>query len=128
MHKMIRNDVNPIVPYGCARFPVADEMLTQFYHSQSIVGKPTGVTNFSHYGEVIPGIDQLLDSARVEPNVEKQKALWVQAQQKILQDVPAYPLRITYVLFARKSNIDLGYDLKSNITLHYQITEQTDIK
>ena len=58
----------------------------------------------------------------------KQKALWVKAQQKIMEDLPAYPLRITYVLFLRKGNIDLGYDLKSNMTLHYQLTEKTDIK
>lgn len=128
MHKMIRKDVNPLVPYGCARFPVADVLLTQFYHSDHIVGKPTGITNFSHYGEVIPGVDDLIEAARVEADLEKQKELWAQAQQKIMQDVPAYPLRVTYVLFARKKNIDLGYDLESNITLHYQITEKTDIK
>ena len=45
-----------------------------------------------------------------------------------MKDVPAYPLRVTYVVFARKKYIDLGYDLKSNITLHYQINEKTDIK
>ncbi|MCU0559410.1 MAG: ABC transporter substrate-binding protein [Desulfobacterales bacterium] len=128
MHKMIRQDLNALVPYGAARFPIADEMMTQFFHSNSIVGTPTGITNFSHYGKVIPGVDDLLDQARVEPNVEKQKALWVKAQQKILDDVPAYPLRITYVLFLRKATIDLGYDLKSNMTLHYQITEKTDLK
>jgi len=127
MHKMIRKDVNPLVPYGCARFPVADVLLTQFYHSKSIVGTPTGVTNFSHYGQVIPGVDDLIDSARVEPDVEKQKAAWVKAQKKIMTDLPAYPLRVVYVLFARKANIDLGYDLETNITLMYQITEKTDI-
>ena len=128
MHKMIRKDVNALVPYGCARFPVADSLLTQFFHSDSIVGKPTGVTNFSHYGEAIPGVDDLIESARVEPDTEKQKALWVKAQQKIMEDVPCYPLRVTFVVFARKKNIDLGYEPESNITLHYQITEKTDIR
>lgn len=128
MHKMIRKDVNPLVPYGCARFPVADVLLTQFYHSKSIVATPTGVTNFSHYGRVIPGVDDLIDAARVEPDVEKQKALWVEAQKKIMTDLPAYPLRVVYVLFARKANIDLGYDLETNISLMYQITEKTEMK
>jgi peptide/nickel transport system substrate-binding protein len=128
MHKMIRQDSNALVPYGAARFPIADEMLTQFYHGNSVVGTPTAITNFSHYGKVIPGIDDLLDKARVEPDIEKQKALWVKAQEKMMEDLPAYPLRVTYVLFARKNNIDLGYELKSNMTLHYQITEKTDIK
>ena len=106
MHKMIRNDVNPLVPYGCARFPVADVLLTQFYHSNSIIGTPTGVTNFSHYGEAMPGVDDLIEAARVEPDIEKQKALWVEAQKKIMIDLPAYPLRVVYLLFARKANID----------------------
>jgi len=128
MHKMIRSDVNALIPYGAARFPIADEYLFQFYHSNSIVGRPTGITNFSHYGEVIPGVDDLIDAASVEPDSEKQKQLWIRAQQKIMQDLPSYSLRVTYVLFARRNNIDLGYDLKSNISLHYQITEKTDIK
>lgn len=128
MHKMIRKDVNPLIPYGCARFPVADEMMTQFYHSKSIVGTPTGITNFSHYGQVIPGVDELLDKARVEPNLEKQIGMWQEAQKKVLRDVPAYPLRLSYVLLARKKNVNLGHDPKTNITLHYQITEITDIK
>jgi peptide/nickel transport system substrate-binding protein len=128
MHKMIRSDVNALVPYGAARFPIASEYLTQFYHSSAIIGKPTAITNFSHYGEVIPGVDQLIDTASVESDPEKQRQLWIKAQQKIMEDLPSYPLRVTYVLFARKNNIDLGYPLKSNITLHYQITEKTDIK
>lgn len=128
MHKMIRSDVNALVPYGAARFPIASEYLTQFYHSSAIIGKPTAITNFSHYGEVIPGVDQLIDTASVEPDPEKQRQLWIKAQQKIMEDLPSYPLRVTYVLFARKNNLDLGYPLKSNITLHYQITEKTDIK
>jgi peptide/nickel transport system substrate-binding protein len=128
MHKMIRSDVNALIPYGAARFPIADEYLTQFYHSNAAIGKPTAVTNFSHYGEVIPGVDDLIDAASKEADPEKQKQLWVKAQQKIMEDLPAYPLRVIYVLFARKTSIDLGYPLKSNITLHYQITEKTDIK
>jgi peptide/nickel transport system substrate-binding protein len=86
------------------------------------------VTNFSHYGEAIPGVDDLIDAARVEPDIEKQKALWVEAQKKIMTDLPAYPLRVVYLLFARKANIDLGYDLETNISLMYQITEKTDKK
>ena len=32
-HSQIRKDVNPLVLYVCARFPTADPILTQFYHS-----------------------------------------------------------------------------------------------
>ena len=46
-HQQIRQDLSPIVYYSAARFPVADVYLTQFFHSRSIVGTPTAVTNFS---------------------------------------------------------------------------------
>ena len=60
--------------------------LTQFYHSESIVGKPTAIINFSHYGEALPGVDKYLDDARFELEVDKQKALWMQAQKQIKKD------------------------------------------
>jgi peptide/nickel transport system substrate-binding protein len=112
-HQQIRKDVNPIVLYVCARFPTADPILTQFYHSNSIVGTPTAITNFSHYDK----IDALIEQARRETQGDQQKALWAQAQQKILEDAVAYPLCITKFVFARKDYVDLGYDMKSTLTL-----------
>jgi peptide/nickel transport system substrate-binding protein len=112
-HSQIRKDVNPIVLYVCARFPTADPILTQFYHSKSIVGTPGAITNFSHYDK----IDDLIEQARGETQAEKQKALWAQAQRKILEDAVAYPLCITKFIFARKDYVDLGYEMKSTLTL-----------
>ena len=112
-HQQIRKDVNPFVLYVCARFPTADPILTQFYHSQSIVGTPTGITNFSHYDK----IDDLIEQARRETNTEKQKQLWTTAQQKILEEAVAYPLCITKFVFARKDYVDLGYEMNSTLTL-----------
>jgi peptide/nickel transport system substrate-binding protein len=112
-HQQIRKDVNPLVLYVCARFPTADPILTQFYHSKSTVGTPTGITNFSHYDK----IDELIEQARRETQVENQKQLWATAQQKILEDAVAYPLCITKFVFARKDYVDLGYEMKSTLTL-----------
>jgi peptide/nickel transport system substrate-binding protein len=112
-HQQIRKDVNPIVLYVCARFPTADPILTQFYHSKSIVGTPTAITNFSHYDK----IDDLIEQARGETQVEKQKELWASAQRKILEDAVAYPFCITKFVFARKDYVDLGYQMKSTLTL-----------
>ena len=91
-HSRIREDANPVVIYGAYRTPlIADIYLTQFYASASIVGKDTAITNFSHLGEVdadgdgvIDGIDNLIETARAEPDPEKQKVLYAQAQQLIL--------------------------------------------
>lgn len=112
-HGQIRKDVNPVVLYICARFPTADSILSQFYHSKSIVATPTGITNFSHYNK----IDDLIEQAGRETRIEKQKALWANAQRKILEDAVAYPLCITKFVFARKDYVDLGYEMKSTLTL-----------
>lgn len=111
-HSQIRKDVNPIVLYICARFPTADPILTQFYDSKSIVGTPTAITNFSHYNK----IDDLIERARQEANVDIQKDLWAKAQRKILEDAVAYPLCTAKFVFARKSYVDLGYQMKSTLT------------
>lgn len=112
-HQQIRKDVNPIVLYVCARFPTADPILTQFYHSKSTVGTPTGITNFSHYDR----IDDLIEKARGVTDTEEQKAMWAKAQRMILADAVAYPLCITKFVFARKDYVDLGYQMVSSLTL-----------
>src|SRR4030067_1404387 len=123
-HEQIRKDVNPLVLYVAARFPVADTFLTQFFHSKSIVGTPTAITNFSHYNK----IDDLIEKARVEPDAKKQKAIWEEAQKKILEEAVALPLCITKFVFARKVNVDLGYEMRSTLTLVTTIKETTDIR
>ena len=123
-HQQIRKDVNPLVLYVCARFPTADPMLTQFYHSKSIVGTPTAITNFSHFNK----IDDLIEKARVEIDPKKQKEIWAEAQRKIIEDAVALPLCITKFVFARKTHVDLGYEMRSTLTLVTPIKETTDVR
>ena len=123
-HEQIRKDVNPLVLYVAARFPVADTFLTHFFESKSIVGTPTAVTNFSHYNK----IDDLITKARVEVDLKKQKELWAEAQKKILEDAAALPLCTTKFVFSRKTYVDLGYELRSTLNLSPPIAWTTDIK
>ena len=83
----IRQDLSQLVLYAAARFPVADTYLTQFFDSDSIVGKPTAVTNFSHCDVA----DAEIKAARTEKDTDKQK-LWAEAQKKIVDKVCAVPL------------------------------------
>jgi len=122
-HKLIRADTNHMVNYICARFPVADQLLTQFFHSSSIVGTKTAITNFSHYKEV----DNLLDKARVSPNIDEQVVLWEQVQQKVLKDAVAYPLYTAKFVYARKSWVDYGYELKSTLMLSPPVYYNTKV-
>ena len=133
-HHNIRADMNPIVLYNCWR-PTADVKLTYFSHSDSIVvkGKKPN-TNFSHIGAEdadgdgkIDSIDYLVEAARDMLDAQGQKALWQEAQFKLLDWCVSYPLFIKRFTFARQSYVDWGYDLKSTLILSPQINELTKI-
>lgn len=122
MHAQIREDVNPIVIYVAYR-PNADVYLTQFFHSASIIGTPTAVTNFSHYA----GIDDLIAQARAETDPAAQEEIWRQANVKILTDVAAIPLQFQNQVYARTPNVDYGHELVSVLALYPGIDETTTI-
>ncbi len=120
-HQQIRQNLSPMVYYSAARFPVADIYLTQFFHGRSIVGKPTAVTNFSH----CDGADSQIDAARVSTNTDEQNRLWAQAQRILVENVCGVPLFETLLVFARRDNLDYGYDLRGSMSLGPLITEAT---
>lgn len=122
-HSQIRDDVNPLVIYVCARFPTANSILTQFYHSDSIVTKETAITNFSHYDQ----IDDLITEARVEAVTEEQMRMWKQAQKMILEDMAAYPISVLGFSFAKSPQLKWGYNLESTLALTPQIKWDTKL-
>jgi peptide/nickel transport system substrate-binding protein len=123
MHAQIREDVNPIVVYVVFR-PNADVLLTQFFHSSSIVVTGSSpVTNFSHYAE----IDDLIEQARAATDTEEQEELWKQANIRILEDVAAIPLQYQNQVYARTPNVDYGHELVSVLALYPGIDETTTI-
>lgn len=119
-HQMIRQDRSPIVMYSAARFPVADVYLTQFFASQSIVGTPTAVTNFSHF----KGADAEIAAARTEPDDTKQVALWEEAQRKVIREVAAVPLLETLNVWAHRTGFDYGFELKGSMAGGGLLTEK----
>jgi len=116
-HARIRQNLNPIVVYVCTR-PNPDIILTQFYHSGSIVVKGRKpITNFSHLGEVdadgdgaIDSIDDLIEAARIELDSARQVKLWKEAQKKILKYAAAVPIINAGYLYARHRYVDYGYE------------------
>ncbi|MGE0716082.1 MAG: ABC transporter substrate-binding protein [Alphaproteobacteria bacterium] len=123
-HAQIRKDLSDVVYYSAARFPIADQHLTQFYHSRSTVGTPTAVTNFSHCGMA----DAEIDAARVATDPAKQKALWKEAQKKLIEAVCSVPLAENTQVWVRRTKLDLGYDLKGSLSLGPLITEASTLK
>lgn len=135
-HAKIRKDLSPLVLYSATRTPIAGVYLTQWYHSDSIVGKKTAITNFSHYGEIdVDGdgdltdnnIDSLIDQAATEVDPEKQKLRYTEAQLRLLKDLPAIPIRIYYNVFVRQPYIDLGYKPIQTMSYGYHLTENTRV-
>ncbi len=119
-HEQIRDDASQVVHYSAARFPVADVYLTQFFHSDSIVGTPTAVTNFSHCSVA----DEEIEQARVEPDQDTQLELWAEAQRKIMDQVCAIPIYQNLQLWAWNENLDLGVDIEGSLNLSPAVTEK----
>jgi len=130
----IRQDANDIVIYGGSRGPSPDPWLTQFYHSESVVTKPTAVTNFSHYGDVdadgdgtIDSIDFYIEEGRKTVDEDARNALYRDAQIQLLEDLPAFPLCAMQGTLARQPYVDLGYEYFATHMEWYPITEATVI-
>lgn len=122
-HAAIRDDASSLVLYGAARFPVADTYLTQFYHSDSTVGTPTAVTNFSHCDVA----DEQITAARSETDPGEQLRLWEEAQKRVMQDVCSVPLFELLEVWARSPSVDFGYELDGAIWGGPAIDEMTSL-
>lgn len=123
-HAQIRQNLSPLVYYAAARAPIADVYLSQFYHSRAIVQTPTAVTNFNHCNVA----DAEIDAARVEVNRERQNQLWAEAQRKLMANLCVIPLHESLSVFARRENVEWGYELRGSLTLGPLITERTRIR
>jgi len=124
-HSRIRQDENPIVLYSCSRKPTADEPLTQFFHSDSIIGKDTAITNFSHFSD--PKVDEAIEQARVTLDTEEQLALYAFAQRRIMEAVAAKPLITIFTPVLRHWWVEFGYSPGSSMTYNYHFDETTRI-
>lgn len=122
-HPHSRKDLNPMVLIGARRFPVAQIWLHQFHYGPSTVLKPKAVRNYSHYD----GIDAFIEKAAVELDREKQLALYREAQIKLMEDLPSYPLAESYKVYARARYVDLGYKPISNLSQNYNVATYTKI-
>ncbi len=123
-HEQIRDDASQVTQYSAARFPVADTYLTQFYHSASIVGTPTAVTNFSHCAVA----DAEIEAARTETDEAKQKELWATAQKKIMEEVCAVPIYQNLQLWAWSDKLDLGVEIVGSLNLSPAVTELAEFR
>jgi len=120
-HSRIRQDENPVVLYSCSRKPTADEPLTQFFHSDSMIGKDTAITNFSLFSD--PKVDEAIEQARVTLDTEEQLALYAFAQRRIMEAVAAKPLITIFTPVLRHDWVEFGYEPGSSVTYNYHFDE-----
>jgi peptide/nickel transport system substrate-binding protein len=123
-HAQIRQDRSPIVHYAAARFPVADFYLTQFFHSRSIIGTPTAVTNFAHTNVA----DAEIDAARVATDATQQRQLWATAQHKLLDQACVVPMFEGLQVWGRRTSFDYGAPLEGSLSLGPNVTEQSQFR
>jgi peptide/nickel transport system substrate-binding protein len=120
-HAMIRQDLSPVVHYSAARFPVADVMLTQFFHGRSIVGMPGAVTNFSHCTVA----DDAIEAARGATDGAAQMAHWAEAQRRIAAAHCAVPLVESMGVWARRARFDYGFAFRGAMATGPLLTERS---
>jgi peptide/nickel transport system substrate-binding protein len=107
-HRLIREDLNAIVMYQATRYPkTAQIYLEQFYAKDAAIGKKTTVTNFSNYGDAMPGVDDLIAKVNASIDTNTQVKLWEEAQQRIARDAVVLPLFNQNAARARSSLLDL---------------------
>ena len=124
MHRLIRQDFNPIVIYEAFR-PNTDEFLSHFFHSSATISSgKSPATNFSHY----KGIDELIETARLERFTSRQIKLWEYAQIKLLEEMVVYPLHHKNQIYVRRNTVDYGHPIVSTMALYPQFTEKTTIQ
>ncbi|MFQ6241834.1 ABC transporter substrate-binding protein [Sinorhizobium meliloti] len=122
--EQIRKDLGDVVFYGAARYPVADSYLSQFYHSDAAIGKPTAVTNFGH----CDAADAEITAARRATSEDERLKQWSAAQKKIFEQVCGVPLFSLMQVWVHSKALDYGYELKGSLNLAPPITEKTTLK
>jgi peptide/nickel transport system substrate-binding protein len=115
-HSNKNRDMNALPMNSETMAPVGTLMLQRCFTKDASVdaaGTP-GRNNLSHYGQLIPGIDDIVARILVEADPERRIALTREAELKVLQDMPAWnALQLSFVT-ARNPRVNLGYEIKAS--------------
>lgn len=115
-HTQIRQNLSMVVAYSFTRLPLADPVLSQFFHSSAIVGTPTAVTNFAHYRAV----DDLIERARFALGLDEKLALYAEAQRKIMEDAVCVPLYLQgWPPFVAKTYVDFAQPMPPATLIYF---------
>lgn len=94
--------------------PVPTQPLFQWLDANAVVRPDgTGQNNFSHYGEAIDGVNDLLEQVQDEPDFDRRIELVEEVERKVLADLPVLGIITLSYVVARNPRIDLGYEVQS---------------
>jgi peptide/nickel transport system substrate-binding protein len=125
-HAQKAKDVNAVVLQSSTFAPVSTQIPVAYYRSGAVV-KPdgTGSDNYSHYGVIGgPGVDDLIEKALNEPNLDKRQGIIRQAELKILADMPSFTICTLSFIYARNPRLNLGFDVKAGYA-RYRLSKAT---
>ncbi len=112
-HANNRKDMNTLPQNSSAYPPVpALPLGDNLAKTSEVKADGSGGTNYSHYGVLTPGIDQLLDEAGNEPDFGKRLAIIQRAERKVMEDLPLIPISTNGYLIVRDPKVKLGYEVK----------------
>ena len=105
---------NTLSQQSSALPPVPTQViLTYLAKGAEVRADGNGGANMSHYGVAIPGIDDLLDQALVEPDLDKRIAIVQQIEEKALGDAVILPISNNGFMIVRSPKVDLGFEVVS---------------
>jgi len=113
-HAEKNKDLNTLVLRG-GGYPLVPTAILQNEAIAAAEVQPdgTGSDNFSHYGAVIPGIDDLFEQTMNESDLERRLDLCRQMDLKILQDMPAMSVCTTAYVIIRNPAMTLPFEVSS---------------
>ena len=107
--------------------PTIDSFLNTFFYGPSCSREPTAILNCSCYGKAIPGVDGMIEKARLTFDANQRNAIYSDIQDQLMEDVPVIPVYNFVDHEARQPYVDLGYEFKVVFNYFYRITEKTRI-
>jgi peptide/nickel transport system substrate-binding protein len=105
---------NTLTQTSSALPPVPTQaLLTWLSKGAEVKSDGNGGANFSHYGIVMPGIDDKLTAALAEPNLERRIKIVQEIEVQVLKDAVLLPVSNNGFLIVRSPKVNLGYEVVS---------------
>jgi peptide/nickel transport system substrate-binding protein len=105
---------NTLSQQSSAMPPVPTQVIVTYLIKEAeVLADGNGGLNFSHYGVAMPGIDDLLGQALVEPDLEKRFEIVRQIEVQALKDAVIMPVSTNGFMVVRSPKVDLGYKVVS---------------